>query len=114
MIQLAEEAGGRRSPEVGGRVGELLALGSEGSKQLDVGGGVRAVVEYGVLRFAQSARPPAPAEVMLPLPGRVSFGGWELTATLEPYPARATEPGAARSTPSDSRPTPYCSRMARG
>jgi tRNA(Ile)-lysidine synthase len=97
VIRLAEDAGRTPLPEAGGRVAELLALGSEGSKQLDLGGGVRAVVEYGVLRFAASEPPAAPGEVTLPLPGRVSFGGWELTATLEPapHPARAAEPGAA-------------------
>jgi tRNA(Ile)-lysidine synthase len=95
VIHLAEEVGRTPLPEVGGRVAELLALGSEGSKQLDVGAGVRAVVEYGVLRFAASESTPPPREVMLPLPGRVSFGGWELTATLEPHPAPAAEPGAA-------------------
>ena len=41
---------------VGARVGELLALGrGGGSAQLHVGAGVRAVVSYGVLRFARSA-----------------------------------------------------------
>jgi hypothetical protein len=40
------------APAIGGRTGELLALGGgEGSAALDLGGGLRAVAEYGRLRF---------------------------------------------------------------
>ena len=60
----------------------LLELGSEGSKSLDLGGGLRAVAEYGTLRFTRSpdAEPPAPVE--LAVPGRARFGDWELEATV--------------------------------
>ena len=57
VIRLAEDAGGRPVPGVGARVAELLALArAGGSATLDVGGGVRAVVEYGVLRFERCGR----------------------------------------------------------
>jgi tRNA(Ile)-lysidine synthase len=60
----------------------LRELGSEGTKSLDLGGGLRAVAEYGTLRFTRSpeAEPPAPVE--LPVPGRARFGDWELEASV--------------------------------
>ena len=101
VIRLAEDAAGAPVPGVGGRVPELLELGAAGgSRVLDAGGGVRAVVEYGVLRFA-SARgrhdSPAPVAGELGLPGAFEFGAWELRATLEAAgahtAARAAGPG---------------------
>ena len=60
----------------------LLELGSEGSKSLDLGGGLRAAAEYGTLRFTRSpeAEPPGPVE--LTVPGRARFGDWEVEATV--------------------------------
>jgi tRNA(Ile)-lysidine synthase len=64
------------------RAARLLEFDANGTHELDVGGGVRAVVEYGRVRF--SAQPdaarPDPAE--LPVPGRVRFGDWEVEAAL--------------------------------
>jgi tRNA(Ile)-lysidine synthase len=61
--RLADRAGGR-APAVGPRAEEILALGPDGgSATLDVGGGMRAVVEYGRLRFERGGQPtPAAAE----------------------------------------------------
>ena len=61
----------------------LLAVGNQGSTSVDLGGGLRAVAEYGTLRFtrASDAEPPAPVE--LTVPGRARFGDWELEARLE-------------------------------
>jgi tRNA(Ile)-lysidine synthase len=61
---------------------EILALGDRGTKSLDLGGGLRAVTEYGTLRFTRSpdAEPPAPVE--LTVPGRARFGDWELEASF--------------------------------
>jgi tRNA(Ile)-lysidine synthase len=88
VIRLAEDAAGAPVPSVGGRVGELLALGRRGgSGALDVGGGVRAVVEYGVLRFTGEEAAGAPDEESLAMPGEVAFGGWLLSCTLEPASA---------------------------
>jgi tRNA(Ile)-lysidine synthase len=63
---------------------EILALDDRGTKALDLGGGLRAVAEYGTLRFtrARDATVPDPAE--LTVPGRVRFGDWEVEATLGP------------------------------
>jgi tRNA(Ile)-lysidine synthase len=85
VIRLAEDAAGRLVPAVGGRVAELLGLARRGgSAELDVGGGVRAVVEYGVLRFA-AVRPQAVSpEVALAIPGTARFGGWQVDCELAP------------------------------
>jgi tRNA(Ile)-lysidine synthase len=60
----------------------ILELDQRGTKTLDLGGGLRAVAEYGTLRFtrAREERVPSPAE--LTVPGRVRFGDWEVEARL--------------------------------
>ena len=63
-----------------GRAASLLALDARGSHELDVGGGVRAVVEYGRVRFSAEPQAPPSAAVVLPVPGRVRFGEWEVEA----------------------------------
>jgi tRNA(Ile)-lysidine synthase len=62
---------------------QLLDLGSEGTKSVDLGDGLRAVAEYGTLRFtrAEDAEPPAPVE--LAVPGHARFGDWELEASRD-------------------------------
>jgi tRNA(Ile)-lysidine synthase len=88
-IRLAEDAAGTAVAGVGGRVDELLALGYRGgSAALDVGAGVRAIVEYGVLRFARVSETAVPAPVALPLPGAVAFGEWRLRCAVEPVGAQ--------------------------
>ena len=59
---------------------EILRLTHDGSHELDVGGGVRAVVEYGRVRFAAGADGGPPEPVALPVPGRMRFGAWEVEA----------------------------------
>jgi tRNA(Ile)-lysidine synthase len=77
--RLAEDAAGRLVPEAASRAAELAALGAGGgSASLDLGGGLRAVVEYGVLRFAAGGLEPAPPPVVLAVPGAVRFGGWDV------------------------------------
>jgi tRNA(Ile)-lysidine synthase len=68
------------------RTEELLALGGGrgGTVALDVGQGLRAVVEYGRVRF-DDGRPASPPEpVSVTLPSRIRFGDWEVDA---PRPA---------------------------
>ncbi len=81
---LAEQAAGEPGPRALSRreADEILALGDRGTKSLDLGGGLRAIAEYGTLRFTRSgdAEPPAPVE--LAVPGRARFGDWELEARL--------------------------------
>ncbi len=60
----------------------LLAVGNQGTVSLDLGGGLRAVAEYGTLRFSRAADAEPPAPVELAVPGRARFGDWELEARL--------------------------------
>ena len=89
--RLADHAAGGFAPGAGGRADEIAALGDRGTVMLDVGNGVRAVAEYGKLRFephggGQATLQPA----RLAIPGAVSFGGCEVRCEIaEP----ALEPG---------------------
>jgi tRNA(Ile)-lysidine synthase len=69
---------------VGARADEILALGAGGgTAALDLGGGLRAVVEYGRLRFDHG--PPAtPQPARLSVPGAVAFGAGRVTCELAP------------------------------
>jgi tRNA(Ile)-lysidine synthase len=79
--RLADRAGGR-PPAVGPRTEEILALGARGgSASLDAGGGLRAVVEYGRLRFERERAAGAVASAApLEVPGRAAWAGGELTS----------------------------------
>ena len=61
---------------------QLMSLGRHGTRSLDLGGGLRAVAEYGTLRFTRAADAEPPAPVELPVPGHVRFGDWELEARI--------------------------------
>lgn len=61
----------------------ILALGDAGSSGLDLGDGLRALAEYGLLRFTQAGEAEPPATVALPVPGRARFGEWEVEALLD-------------------------------
>ena len=83
LQRLADEAG--PAPAVASRAGELLALGGgRGTASLDLGGGLRAVAEYGRLRFARGASAPAPEPASLAVPGSVAFGGGRLDCEEAP------------------------------
>ena len=61
----------------------ILALREKGgTSSLDLGDGLRAVAEYGTLRFTRDpdAAPPEPVE--LAVPGSTRFGDWEVEARL--------------------------------
>jgi tRNA(Ile)-lysidine synthase len=85
--RLVDAAGG---PAAADRVDEALALApAGGSAALDLGGGVRAVVEYGVLRIAGPAAAAAGEHLdagpaRLPCPGALAWGGGELTCERGP------------------------------
>jgi tRNA(Ile)-lysidine synthase len=80
LRRLAEQAGGQLGA---GDVEQILALGGRGSKSLDLGGGLRAVVEYGTLRFTRAPDEAVPDPVALPVPGRARFGEWEVEASWD-------------------------------
>jgi tRNA(Ile)-lysidine synthase len=63
----------------------ILALSDEGTHALDLGGGLRAIAEYGALRFESGDAPPpaTPRPVELDVPGQAEFGDWEVHARME-------------------------------
>lgn len=60
----------------------ILALPLEGSAEVELPGGLRAIAEYGTLRFARGSDPAAPDPVELPVPGAVDFGRWRVEARV--------------------------------
>jgi tRNA(Ile)-lysidine synthase len=60
----------------------ILALGEGrgGTRSLDLGGELRAVAEYGTLRFTRAAGAETPEPARLPVPGSARFGDWKLEA----------------------------------
>ena len=90
LRRLAEDAAGRPQPLSRDDVDAVLALGRHGAgtATLDLGAGLRAVAEYGTLRFAREPDAAAPEPVELPVPGAARFGPWEVEARL-------VEPGDA-------------------
>jgi tRNA(Ile)-lysidine synthase len=61
----------------------LLRLGERGgSASLDLGRGLRAVAEYGTLRFTRAPDAPAPDPVTLLVPGSARFGAWDVVAEM--------------------------------
>ncbi len=84
LRRLAEAAAGKTRALSRSEADAVRALAARGgSRSLDLGGGVRAVVEYGVLRFASEREAGAGelAAVPLPVPGSVRFGDWEVRAS---------------------------------
>jgi tRNA(Ile)-lysidine synthase len=83
LRSLAEDAFGGDYSLSRAQVDAVLELGSGGgSSSLDLGEGLRAVVEYGTLRFRRGGDAPAPSPVELGVPGVVRFGAWEVLADI--------------------------------
>jgi tRNA(Ile)-lysidine synthase len=85
--RLADEAAGGLAPGAARRAEEIVELGERGTAQLDLGSGVRAVVEYGALRFARAGAAQSEGvlePVALSVPGAVEFGGREVRCELGP------------------------------
>jgi tRNA(Ile)-lysidine synthase len=81
---LAERAAGRAVPLSRRRAGQImrLALMPEGG-EVDLGQGVTAVCEQGLIRFeTASEADAAPAPAPLTVPGSCRFGQWEVRAEL--------------------------------
>jgi tRNA(Ile)-lysidine synthase len=66
----------------GPELDDIFRLGGRGTKSLDLGGGLRAVAEYGTLRFTRGGDAAPPEPVRLSVPGRARFGDWEVEARL--------------------------------
>jgi tRNA(Ile)-lysidine synthase len=92
--RLADLAAGRPAPGIAARAEEVAGLSKRGTAALDLGCGVRAVSEYGVLRFEAAGDPqPAPTqphpaapptEARLDVPGAVGFGAYEIRCEVGP------------------------------
>ena len=81
--RLADEAVGGFAPGAASRAEEIAALSDRGTALLDVGNGLRAVAEYGELRFERlGADPIAPQPARLAIPGSIAFGGCEVRCEL--------------------------------
>jgi tRNA(Ile)-lysidine synthase len=87
-LLLRRLAGDRPVPD------SIAELDERGTKSVDLGGGLRAVAEYGTLRFTRAAEHEAPAPVALPVPGRARFGDWEVEAA-DDAPGEVAVPAAA-------------------
>lgn len=85
LIRLAERAGAPAVALSRTDCAAILALSDEGTQSLDLGSGLRAVAEYGLLRFQHGAAHPSvtPQPVALEVPGRAEIGGWEVHARVE-------------------------------
>ncbi len=73
---------GDGAPALAARAPEILALGLSGSASLDLGGGLRAVAEYGRLRFERGGPLPAASPARLAVPGGAAFAGGRLTCEV--------------------------------
>jgi len=76
----AEEAAGAPVALSRRDADRILALRTTGTAVVELPGGVRAVAEYGALRFEHGAPAAAPEPARLTVPGRVRFGPWEMEA----------------------------------
>jgi tRNA(Ile)-lysidine synthase len=85
LVRLAERAAGGAVALSRADCDAVLALSDEGTQTLDLGSGLRAIAEYGALRFESGEPPPAsaPAPITLEIPGEVEFGDWQVHARME-------------------------------
>jgi tRNA(Ile)-lysidine synthase len=82
LQRLADDAAGGRAPSIAAHTDAILALGDEGTAELDLPGGLRASSEYGRLRITGGDPATIPAAVSLSVPGRVDYGGGEVSCVL--------------------------------
>lgn len=70
-----------------------LAAAPEGGT-VELGGGVEARIEHGLVRFA-TAPERSPEAATLSVPGSCRFGAWEVRAEIRPGPVRPSDSGEA-------------------
>ena len=81
LRRLAERAAGGALALGSERVGEIERLARRGGSGVaELGAGVRAVVEYGVVRFLTDPAPGPAEAATLAVPGSCRFGVWEIRA----------------------------------
>jgi tRNA(Ile)-lysidine synthase len=92
---LAERVAGREvalGPSLADQIWRLASQPEGGETEL--GGGLRAICEAGLIRFAADAEAePEPAQ--LAVPGSCRFGRWEIRAELQPAPIEPIGPDVA-------------------
>jgi tRNA(Ile)-lysidine synthase len=93
---LAERATGRSVPLGRRRAAQILRLAMmpEGG-EVDLGHGVRAICEQGLIRFETSEADAAPAPSPLRVPGSCRFGQWEVRAEIRAGPLTPAGPDLA-------------------
>ncbi len=94
---LAERATGRAVPLGRRRSEQIMRLAAlpEGG-EVDLGHGVRAICEHGLIRFlASSEADAAPEPASLRVPGSCRFGRWEVRAEVRPGPVEPAGPDLA-------------------
>ncbi len=81
LRRAAEDAAGDQAVALPRReTDRILNAGTQGSSVVELAGGLRAVIEYGWIRFDAERPEAAPDPVSLTIPGSVSFGPWRLEA----------------------------------
>jgi tRNA(Ile)-lysidine synthase len=83
LRSLAEVASGGARALSRREADAVLALTDAGTRSLDLGGGLRAIAEYGTVRFTREPDAEVPDPVELPVPGSARFGDWEVEARLD-------------------------------
>ncbi len=94
---LAERATGRAVPLGRRHAAEIMRLAAhpEGG-EVDLGHGVRAICEHGLIRFLVSSEADAaPEPVSLRVPGSCRFGRWEVRAEVRPGTVEPAGPDLA-------------------
>jgi tRNA(Ile)-lysidine synthase len=94
---LAERAAGRPVALGRPRAAQIAKLASspEGG-EIELGGGISAICEAGVVRFTTASEvEAAPEPVKLNVPGRARLGRWEVRAELHPGPVEPAGPDLA-------------------
>jgi len=81
LRRLAERAAGGPRAVSRSEADAVLALDPSGSRSLDLGGGLRALSEYGTLRFSAAPAAAEPPPVTLSVPGQERFGEWQVSAS---------------------------------
>jgi tRNA(Ile)-lysidine synthase len=85
LRRLAEEAAGEPLPLGDSELAAIeRAAAGGGSAQVELGRGLRAVCEYGIVRFQRPAEAILAEPVELDVPGRCRFGEWDLRCVVEP------------------------------
>jgi tRNA(Ile)-lysidine synthase len=88
LQRLAETAAGGPLPLGRERMEQIERLAARGGSGVaELGAGVRAVAEYGLIRFTREDDAAEPEPAVLAVPGVCRFGRWELESLREPQPA---------------------------